>query len=303
MVATVDDGTPMPVFSGSQMSEALAAWKGLQQALDRSMPDQILRIGDRYFRKKQYWKAVSTAFKLNVEMVEERQEIQGQFQDGSNNVGFFVTYRAQAPNGRVCTGDGCCFAVEKAGRYKCPHPHPTQVGKSAHYPASTCPDYSPEYVWQSYPAEGSIHNIRAHAHTRAANRAISNLVGFGEVTAEELNPEEESQAIAVIPPQAQPDPAEPPEPGFYDGEEPESRPAPRPAPRPYSHGGGGGGSRQGGVISEPQAKRLWAIAKGAGWSNQGIEKYLRSLGFNHSREVTRRMYEQVIHELETQSPR
>src|SRR5690606_19146672 len=33
----------------------------------------------------------------------------------------------------------------------------------------------------------TIHNIRAHAITRAKNRAILDLVGFGEVSAEEIN--------------------------------------------------------------------------------------------------------------------
>lgn|SRR5690554_599715 len=36
-------------------------------------------------------------------------------------------------------------------------------------------------------AQQTIHNIRAHAITRAKNRAILDLVGFGEVSAEELN--------------------------------------------------------------------------------------------------------------------
>src|SRR5690606_30751692 len=33
----------------------------------------------------------------------------------------------------------------------------------------------------------TIHNIRAHAITRAKNKAILDLVGFGEVSAEEIN--------------------------------------------------------------------------------------------------------------------
>jgi hypothetical protein len=32
----------------------------------------------------------------------------------------------------------------------------------------------------------SHHNVRGHAHTRAFNRAVSNLVGFGEVSADEM---------------------------------------------------------------------------------------------------------------------
>jgi hypothetical protein len=36
-------------------------------------------------------------------------------------------------------------------------------------------------------SQQTLHNIRAHAVTRAKNRAILDLVGFGEVSAEELN--------------------------------------------------------------------------------------------------------------------
>tara|TARA_R110000751_G_scaffold22447_4_gene63324 strand:- start:687 stop:1253 length:567 start_codon:yes stop_codon:yes gene_type:complete len=64
--------------------------------------------------------------------------------------GWLCTYRAAAPNGRVADGDGSCFASEKKG------------------------------------GQGTVHNVRAHAHTRSYNRAVSNLVGFGEVSAEEM---------------------------------------------------------------------------------------------------------------------
>ena len=49
-------------------------------------------------------------------------------------------------------GDGSCFASEKTG------------GR----------------------LRATEHNVRAHAHTRAQNRAISGLVGFGEVSADEM---------------------------------------------------------------------------------------------------------------------
>jgi hypothetical protein len=64
--------------------------------------------------------------------------------------GWLVTYRATAPNGRHADGDGSCFASEKSS------------------------------------GQDSVHNVRAHAHTRAKNRAVADLVGFGEVSAEEM---------------------------------------------------------------------------------------------------------------------
>jgi hypothetical protein len=65
--------------------------------------------------------------------------------------GYLVTYRASAQNGKFADGDGSCMASEK------------------------------------FSGGDTIHNVRSHAHTRAFNRAVSNLCGFGEVSADEIN--------------------------------------------------------------------------------------------------------------------
>jgi hypothetical protein len=144
------------------------------------------------------------AFNLTVEPVSERREVSGVFEDGRDNFGYVVTYRAKAPNGRAIAGDGACFAVEKARRFKCPHPHPRGwKNKSEHWPAETCPDFDPAFQWRTLPAQATEHNIRSHAHTRAFNRAVSNLVGFGEVSAEEVERGEvqpEDFVVGDVPP-------------------------------------------------------------------------------------------------------
>lgn len=189
---------PMPVFSGAQMAGALTAYKDLQRALDESMPDQIMNLEGKPFRKKGYWRAIATAFNISTEPIEERREVSSAFDDGRDNFGYVVTYRATAPNGRSITGDGSCFAVEKARRFKCPHPHPTREGKTEHWPHDSCPSFDPAFQWRSLPAQATEHNIRSHAHTRAFNRAISNLVGFGEVSAEEVDRESSDTFDAEI---------------------------------------------------------------------------------------------------------
>lgn len=179
--------SPLPVFLGTQMVAALTAYKELQSALDRAMPDQLMELDGKKFRKKGYWRALSVAFNLTVEPTEERREVSGQFDDGRDNFGYVVTYRATAPNGRAITGDGACFAVEKAKRFKCPHAHPKGwKNKTEHWPHDSCPDFDPAFQWRALPGQSTEHNIRSHAHTRAFNRAVSNLVGFGEVSAEEV---------------------------------------------------------------------------------------------------------------------
>lgn len=159
-----DKGSPLPVFTGLDMTHALTAYRELQQALDRAMPDQIMQLDGKPFRKKGYWRAIAVAFNLTVEPVEERREIHGTLEDGSDNYVYVVTYRASTQTGRAATGDGACAAAEKQrGRMK-----------------------------------ASEHNVRSHAHTRAYNRSVSNLVGFGEVSAEEVEREDRPTLRAVV---------------------------------------------------------------------------------------------------------
>ncbi len=83
--------------------------------------------------------------------------------DEQGHLFYSVMYKAIAPNGRTMDADGYCSTAEN-GRDKWPE-----------------------------------HNVRATAHTRAKNRAISDLVGGGEVSAEEM-PDEEARPA----PQQQP---------------------------------------------------------------------------------------------------
>lgn len=187
----------VPTIQGAQMVAALQAYKGLQNELDKAMPEQIMEVkgrGDeppRKFRKKGYWRAVAVAFNLDVKLVSEERKVTGVFKDGRENFGWLVIYEAVQANGRSETGDGACFAVEKAPRFKCPHPHPTTGWKTLHFPHHTCPDFDPDFSWRTLPGEATEHNVRGHAHTRAFNRAVSNLVGFGEVSAEEADRDED----------------------------------------------------------------------------------------------------------------
>ena len=128
--------------------EAFGEYQKIQASLDRAMPDCMMTIQGKKFRKKSYWRAIATAFNLTVTLTSEQRTKQ------DDDWGWIVIYSAEASNGRRADGDGSCFASEKIDR------------------------------------EGNIiatvHNVRAHAHTRAYNRAVSNLVGFGEVSAEEM---------------------------------------------------------------------------------------------------------------------
>ena len=146
---------------------AFANYQEIQRALDQAMPNCMMPIQGKLFRKKEYWRGVATAFNLTLECVtEERVVIEGKpislraapsERWNIDDWGYNVVYRATAPNGRSSDGDGSCYASEKLNNKG----EPTTMM--------------------------SEHNVRAHAHTRAVNRAISTLVGFGEVSAEEVN--------------------------------------------------------------------------------------------------------------------
>ena len=144
----------LPILSGAQLTDALSRYRELQVALDKAMPDQIMMLDGKPFRKKGYWRAIRLAFNLSVEPTtsEAIRRVVGVLEGGTDNYCYTVTYRATAPNGASCTGDGTCTASEKS------------KGRMI----------------------ATEHNVCSHAHTRAMNRAISNLVGFGEVSSEEV---------------------------------------------------------------------------------------------------------------------
>lgn len=148
LVPTSPVATPMPVYSGEEMSAALEAYQQLQRALDQKMPEAILTINGKPFRTKKYWLTIARAFNLSVGAIRDSEK-RVVTEDG--DWGYSVVYRAVAPGGAYADGDGAVMASEKFGD------------------------------------SGTVHNVRSHAHTRARNRAISNLCGFGEVSADEIN--------------------------------------------------------------------------------------------------------------------
>ena len=160
-LAVVDAAEIMAQPSAGELESNVLRYQDMQKTLDRLMPDQIVETGrnsdgtPKLFRRKGYWKAIAQGFNLNVELVREERQVHGE------DFGYCVTYKASDPRtGRSADGDGACFASEKAQRRG-------GIG-------------------------GTEHNVRAHAHTRATNRAVSNLVAFGEVSAEELEASDRS---------------------------------------------------------------------------------------------------------------
>jgi len=101
---------------------------------------------------KQWRTKLTRFFGISVEIIKEEVEY---LPDGT--FVFKATARAIAPNGLYVDGDGTCWSKTKEGK----------EGERDIY-----------------------HLTRSHAITRAKNRAVLELVGFGEVSAEEIEDEE-----------------------------------------------------------------------------------------------------------------
>jgi hypothetical protein len=152
----IPDSIVMPAVDGKQAIEAWKQYDELKQSIVTDKDVQVIQ-GNK-FLKKSYWRKVATFFNLTTEIVEESKE-----QVGKTLVWHF-TVKAVAPNGRSAIGVGSCDIYEKA--IYTPDGYVTNKGSKA--------------------TPNTLHNTRSTAETRATNRAISNLVGGGEVSAEEV---------------------------------------------------------------------------------------------------------------------
>jgi len=249
--------------SPKDVIDAFGEYQQIQVALDHALPDCIMEIRGKKFRKKNYWRAIATAFNLDVTCESEKLERL------SDDWGYIVTYRATAPNGRSTTGDGATFASEKTVYAKDWSGGKGRVRLDA--------DGVPVVDVIATRDNQTIHNVRGHAHTRAFNRAVSNLVGFGEVSAEEMQRERESgEPRDVTPQQQQPVLGLPVSPA---------------AKRPDT-------------ISDPQRKRLLAITyqlgETAGLKREQIESEVKAVmsrhGYTHTKEIKRDEYDAIIDE-------
>lgn len=143
----------MPLVDVKSAQAAIEAFEKLKRAIVR--PSDVQDYKGHKHLKKSFWRRAANFFGVSAVFVSERR-----FAEDDGTVRYEVIYRATAPNGQFMDGDGACTTTEKTDR-------------------------------SGRVIVNSEHNTRATAHTRAKNRAISDLIGGGEVTAEELPDEDE----------------------------------------------------------------------------------------------------------------
>lgn len=147
------EGIITPVTDVKKATAAWAEFNRLKEAL-LTKDDQYLVKGQRarLVPTRTGWRKLALFFGVSSDIVEEKRwERGGQF-------GYDFMVVATAPNGQHMVGVGSCDSVDLAKSTK-----------------GTLP--------------ATEHNVRAKAHTRAVNRAISDLIGGGELSAEEVEGE------------------------------------------------------------------------------------------------------------------
>ncbi|OHD57647.1 MAG: hypothetical protein A2Y33_06315 [Spirochaetes bacterium GWF1_51_8] len=127
----------------------IQARKDLLAAITDPKSD-IVNYGKEAFKRKSFWRKLALIAGVSIEKREEWKE-----KDERGGATYFVTVRASLPDGHFMDGTGACSQFE-----------PRHNGRGK--------DVTPHY-------------LRATAETRAKNRALSDLLAFGEVSAEELD--------------------------------------------------------------------------------------------------------------------
>lgn len=137
--------------------EAIKQQQALMSAYDAAVaaligPNDVQREGDRTFKKKSAWRKLARHFGISTAVISCTREWTAPTGEQPEFVATVVV-RATAPWGQSAEAVGACSTDEETGR--------RQI---------------------------SIADAIATAETRATNRAISNLIAMGEVSAEEIRP-------------------------------------------------------------------------------------------------------------------
>lgn len=222
------------------------AFKQYQAVCERILTaDDYQEYEGKPRKKKSAWRKLATAFNVSTAVVEK--EIQ---RDAASNViSAFFTVRASVGN-RETNGSGYCEVTERCCA--------TRQGQKCHKATwkghYCCPNGCDGRKHWSH----CNHDVIATAETRAKNRAIADLIGCGEVSAEELTddaPQRKAPAKPAPPSQA---PTQ----------------APKPSPEPAS--------AQPEAIRTPTAAFRTAMihklkAEPGGPNRQTVEEYFRKL--------------------------
>lgn len=144
---------------------AVSQWETYQEVTGRILDESdYVEINGKKFKKKSAWRKYKRAFNISTKILEKNIT---RFENGRAKEAEFVV-RASLPDGTYADGYGNCHISERDS-------------------------------WSK-----PNHDMPATAQTRATNRAISDLIGAGEVSSEEMEnaveekPKKKSKSKAAI---------------------------------------------------------------------------------------------------------
>lgn len=125
-------------------------------------PSDYQKTGKKSFKKKSAWRKYATAFNISDEIISEDIIRDDQYRIIS------ATYKVKAiaANGRYGYGVASCSIYDKINSNDVEEPSPFELRKRF---------------------SNAENDVIATAHTRAKSRAISDIIGTGEVSAEEMD--------------------------------------------------------------------------------------------------------------------
>lgn len=162
---TVSDTVSLPI----PVDEVIHQWEQYQELTRRLLNDtDYQKIGNKQFKKKSAWRKYARAFNITDRVTFE--EI-SRFDDGFPRYAR-LRVEARAMNGRTAEADQECHVTERC----CVQPCSKRTWKGH----ECCRECDGKRHWSH------AGDLPATALTRAKNRAISDLIGAGEVSAEEM---------------------------------------------------------------------------------------------------------------------
>ena len=150
---TTSEIAPVNELGVLNVDTAVEQWEQYQELCRRLLNDSDYQLyiqngQEKRFPKKSAFFKLGRAFNVNTEIIGKEEY---RHPKTHRVIDVDYTVRATLPNGRSVVANGSCDKYEK--------------GKN----------------------NASAHDLRATAETRATNRAISKLIGAGEVSWEEIN--------------------------------------------------------------------------------------------------------------------
>lgn len=156
------------------VENALVEWQAYQELTRKLLDDtDYQRIGNKRFKKKSAWRKYARAFRISCEVTSE--EIVRDSED--HPVWARIRVRATDRSGQSQEADQEAHLLERC----CPSAKGEPCRKAAWKGHYCCKRDCTGKIHWSHPGD-----LPATALTRAKNRAIADLIGAGEVSAEEM---------------------------------------------------------------------------------------------------------------------